>query len=32
LGFGNEQALAQADGLCGEVNKMLVAIMTKLRK
>jgi len=32
LGLGNDQALAKADDLSGEVNKMLVAIMTKLQK
>jgi four helix bundle protein len=32
LGFGSEQSRQLAENLSGEVSKMLVAIMTKLRK
>ena len=32
LGFGSEQRLMGAESLSGEVNKMLVAIMTKLHR
>ena len=32
LGFGSEQAHESTESLSGEVNKMLVAIMSKLRR
>ena len=32
LGFGSEESRRQADGLSEEVSRMLVAIMSKLRK
>ena len=32
LGFGSEQSRQLAENLSGEVSKMLVAMMTKLRK
>jgi four helix bundle protein len=32
LGFGSEELLHQADSLSGEVSRMLVAIMNKLRE
>ena len=32
LGFGSEESLQQADSLSGEVSRMLVAIMNKLRE
>jgi four helix bundle protein len=32
LGFGSKESLQQADSLSGEVSRMLVAIMNKLRE
>jgi four helix bundle protein len=32
LGFGSEESFQQADNLSGEISRMLVAIMNKLRE